>query len=222
MGTPNCPLCQQQTITPFYADKRRPYLRCSFCALVFVPQPYWLSVDEEKAEYDLHKNSVADQSYRKFLSRLTTPLLEKLAPKQTGLDFGCGPGPALAAMLEEQGHHVELFDIYFRNDPALLSKQYDFICATEVVEHLREPKKEFNNLFSMLKFGGWLGLMTKLVIDRQAFGNWHYIRDLTHICFYSHQTFEYLANQFNAELHSAASDVILLRKKTPHSPEKQA
>jgi hypothetical protein len=51
------------------------------------------------------------------------------------------------------------------------------------------------------------------VIDRHAFSNWHYIRDMTHICFYSKSTFNYLAERFKAELSFVANDVILLRKK---------
>ncbi len=55
--------------------------------------------------------------------------------------------------------------------------------------------------------------MTKLVIDKEAFRSWHYIRDMTHISFYSRPTFEYIAEQFNAELTFISSDVILLMKK---------
>lgn len=209
---PICPLCGGHNITPYYSGSSRNYLCCSNCQLVFVPQNQWLSVEAEKEIYDLHQNNVHDQGYRSFLSRLTEPLLDRLKPAQHGLDFGCGPGPALAAMLIEQGHKVDLFDLYYHNDPAVLTEQYDFICATEVVEHLREPNKEFSRLFSLIKTGGWLGIMTKLVIDQSAFSRWHYIRDLTHIRFYSHSTFEYLAQRFNAELSLITNDVILLRK----------
>ena len=94
-----------------------------------------------------------------------------------------------------------------------MEKRYDFICATEVVEHLRDPAHTISALFGMLKDRGWLGLMTKLVIDREAFINWHYIRDLTHICFYSRQTFSYVARRFQASLQIVDNDVILLRKE---------
>jgi hypothetical protein len=55
--------------------------------------------------------------------------------------------------------------------------------------------------------------MTKMVMDASAFSRWHYIRDMTHICFYSRSTFEYLARQFNADLNIVADDVILMKKK---------
>ncbi|MGB3210105.1 MAG: class I SAM-dependent methyltransferase [Desulforhopalus sp.] len=172
-----------------------------------------MTPEDEKATYDLHENDALDEGYRQFLSRLSVPLIEKLAQKQNGLDFGCGPGPTLSTLFEEQGHQMELYDPFYYNDPAVCTKRYDFICATEVVEHLRDPYHQWIALFSMLKRGGWLGIMTKLALDADAFRNWHYIRDLTHICFYSRYTFEYIAKRCNAELHFVAKDVILFRKK---------
>ena len=207
-----CPLCGDADSYSFFTDKFRHYRRCPSCDLVFVPPMYWLSTKAEKATYDLHENSAEDSGYRCFLSRLSTPLLEKLEPGQTGLDFGCGPGPTLPAMLAEHGLLVDLYDPFFFNEPAVFSKMYDFICATEVFEHLRDPGQEISSLFRMLKPGGWLGIMTKLVTDQAAFSQWHYIRDLTHICFYSRSTFTYLARRFHAEIDIVGPDVILMNK----------
>lgn len=207
-----CPLCGAERPSFYHKDTRREYLQCPICRLVSVPSCFWLRRDEEKAVYDLHRNDALDQGYRRFLSRLVTPMLQRLDARQNGLDFGCGPGPALPLMFEEQGHQVQLFDPFYCNDISLLTGTYDFICATEVVEHLQNPAQEFARLFAMLKPGGWLGIMTKLVIDIEAFSNWHYIRDLTHISFFSRNTFQYLANRYSAELTFAAGDVILLRK----------
>ncbi len=210
---PHCPLCSSEDLDSFFEDKKRIYLRCFYCKLVFVPKRYWLSAEDERATYNLHENDAQDQGYRQFLSRLSTPLLEKLDSKQKGLDFGCGPGPTLSVLLEERGQQVDLYDPLYYNDPSVFYKNYDFICAAEVVEHLHDPNKDFAALFKILKRGGWLGIMTKLVIDEHAFSQWHYIRDMTHICFYSRSTFEYLAQRFNAELNFVANDVILLNKK---------
>lgn len=208
-----CPLCGRQAPDPFFEDRGRAYLRCARCRLVFVPCTNWLNPEEEKATYDLHRNDPDDVGYRKFLSRLAAPLLEKLPPGQKGLDFGCGPGPALARMLTEHGHRVSLYDPFYFSDRSVLTDTYDVITATEVVEHLRHPERVFGDLFGMLRPGGWLGIMTKMVIDREAFRNWHYIRDPTHICFYYRHTFEYLAQRFNAAVEFIGGDVILLRKR---------
>lgn len=208
-----CPLCTGDDVQNFSEDKNRIYLRCAQCGLVFVPENFRLSPAEEKAVYDLHENDPEDQGYRRFLSRLSTPLLERLDPNQKGLDFGCGPGPTLSLLFEEQGHQMELYDPFYHDDPSVMENTYDFICATEVVEHMGNPDREFSRLFGMLKNGGWLGLMTKMVIDREAFSRWHYTHDRTHICFYSRGTFDYLARRFDAELTFIENDVILLRKR---------
>ncbi len=209
----SCPLCNNNDLNHYFRDKNRDYLRCNHCRLVFVPHIFWLNLKQEKAIYDLHTNDVEDKGYRKFLSRVTVPLLEQLPNACKGLDFGCGPGPALSEMLQEKGHRMELYDPFYHDNKEVLAQEYDFICATEVIEHLRIPSVEFELLFSILRTGGWLALMTKMVLDKQAFSNWHYIRDLTHICFFSRDTFDYLAYRFQSDLFFIGNDVILLRKK---------
>ena len=209
----SCPLCNTPGPRPYHRDTLREYLYCGKCRLVFVPGQYWLDYDREKAVYDLHENSAADQGYRKFLSRLAAPLSERLPLNQKGLDFGCGPGPVLSVLMEEQGHSMSNFDPIYFNDTALLSRTYDFITATEAVEHFQHPSEVFDLLFKMLRPGGWLGIMTKMVIDRQAFRNWHYIRDLTHISFYSQFTFQYLAERFASPVYCIGNDVILFQKR---------
>ncbi|GAB3273879.1 class I SAM-dependent methyltransferase [Parahaliea aestuarii] len=208
----HCPLCDSGLTESFYRDRRRPYLRCLDCTLVFVPPAFHLDRDAEKAEYDLHDNRVDDPAYRRFLSRLADPLLERLPPAARGLDFGCGPGPALAAMLEQAGHAVALYDVFYFPDAAVLGGQYDFICATEVVEHLHRPGAELDRLWQCLRPGGWLGVMTKLVRDREAFAGWHYKNDRTHVCFFSEATWEWWAKGRGAALEIVAADVILLFK----------
>ena len=152
-----CPLCSGKGAQFYFEDKNRTYLRCVNCSLIFVPPYQWLSLVDEKAVYDLHENDVKDPGYRKFLSRLSVPLLKVVGNKQEGLDFGCGPGPALSVMMEESGHTMALYDPFYHNDTSVFNKTYDFITATEVVEHLRHPQKEFTTLFSMLKQGGMAG-----------------------------------------------------------------
>ncbi|WP_096085541.1 class I SAM-dependent methyltransferase [Agaribacterium haliotis] len=209
-----CPLCSCPSQLDFYVDKRRAYQRCQRCYLVWVASEYQLSREAEKAEYDLHQNEVDDPGYRRFLNRLAEPLLARLQPGAQGLDFGCGPGPALASMLEQAGMNVRLYDVYYFNVSESLCMHYDFICATEVIEHLSQPGAELRRLWALLKPGGMLALMSKLVIDREAFSRWHYKNDATHISFFSKQTLSWLASEFDAELSYHAEDVFFLTKKT--------
>lgn len=206
-----CPLCRCPHGEDFFQDKRT-YYRCSVCSLVFVPSGHFLSLEEEKAVYDLHENDPEDPGYRQFLSRLYTPVCDRLVAPAQGLDFGSGPGPTLSVMFEEAGHAVKIYDPLYANDPSVFQNQYDFITASEVVEHMREPRAEFQRLWSCLKPGGWLGVMTKRVIDRKAFATWHYKEDLSHIRFYSEATFQWLARELGADVEFIGNDVVLFRK----------
>lgn len=208
----HCPLCSGTRISPYCSDDRRPFLQCIACKLVFVPPDWHLGADAERVEYDLHQNDPNDPGYRLFLSRMTRPLTARLASGARGLDFGCGPGPALACMLREDGFEVALYDSLYAPDASVLTGRYDFITATEVVEHLRRPGWELDRLWSLLGANGWLGVMTKLVRDPIAFASWHYKNDPTHICFYSAQTWQWWATQHNARLDIVGADVILLQR----------
>lgn len=207
-----CPLCSSSQTTFYFEDKNRSYYQCSCCDLVFVPQEQRLDSKSEKVHYDHHENDPDDQGYRQFLSRLATPLLERLSADCKGLDFGCGPGPALAHMLQEAGHTISLYDIYYQPKTDVLDDKYDFVTATEVIEHLYDPKKVWGKWLNLVKSGGWIGLMTKQVVDLDAFANWHYKLDPTHVIFFSRRTFRYLAERDNLELEFIGNDVILLRK----------
>lgn len=208
----HCPLCHCESVVEFHRDRRRDYFRCQRCALVFVPVVYFLSEELEKAEYDLHRNDVDDPGYRKFLSRLAEPLSQRLPAGATGLDFGCGPGPALAAMLRERGYAVALYDVFYHPDRAVLGERYDFVCATEVVEHLHRPGEVLQQLWEMLGPGGYLGIMTKLVRNREAFAAWHYKNDATHVCFFSERTWQWWAAEYGATLERIGADVMLMRR----------
>lgn len=214
---PVCPLCSAFTSKPsvvnhFWSDNRRDYYRCEYCHLVFVPSWQHLSPESEKAHYDLHQNDPHDKGYLQFLSRVTVPLLEKIPPNCNGLDFGAGPGPTLSVMLSEAGHSMAIYDPFYADNPDVLDNSYHFITATEVVEHLFLPGQVLQQLWGMLDSGGWLALMTKQVIDLEAFKRWHYKNDPTHVCFFSQATFAFLADQWSTTVESPAKDVVLMQK----------
>lgn len=213
-----CPLCKADKVLDFFQDKRRNYLRCEICNLVFVPPFQLLTAADEKSRYDLHQNSPADQNYRRFLSRIFIPMQRCLNPGSCGLDFGSGPEPTLSVMFKEAGHFMAIFDFFYANVPSALEKQYDFITATEVVEHLHDPIMELERLWTCLKHGGRLGIMTKLAPDQDLFSRWHYKNDLTHVCFFSEITFKWLAGKWNADLTFEDKDVAIFYRKIVSSP----
>ncbi|WP_158162143.1 class I SAM-dependent methyltransferase [Grimontia hollisae] len=209
-----CPLCGSADIADFEQDKRRRYFRCQRCSLVFADPASLLSAEEEKAIYNQHDNVVDDPGYRHFLSRIATPLGEKLGDASLqGLDFGCGPGPALAAVLRDAGHEMAIYDPYFFPDNRVLERTYDFVTCTEAIEHFYLPHREWRQLLGLVRPGGWLAIMTKLVIDADAFTRWHYKNDPTHVSFFSRETFCFLAERDGLDVDFVGNDVILLRKK---------
>ena len=209
----SCPLCKNSGGSElFHRDTFRDYYRCPFCFLIHVPPWQRLSPEAERDEYDKHQNSPDDVGYRKFLNRLFSPVNERLRGACRGLDFGSGPGPTLSLMFKEAGHKVTLYDPFYAPDTESLDTRYDFITASEVVEHLYRPAASLALLWSLLLPGGWLGIMTKLALDKAAFSTWHYKNDLTHVCFFSKETMEWFARQRQAELVCIGKDVVLLRK----------
>ena len=207
-----CPLCKGEQTMPYFSDRYRDYLRCTTCALIFVPAIFHLSDDREKQRYDLHDNDPADPRYRAFLSRLYNPLKARLPTGACGLDFGCGPGPTLSVMFRERGYATDIYDKFYARDPAVFQRAYDFVTATEVFEHLRDPQFELQRLYRLVKPGGILGIMTKLATDKPAFETWHYKRDPTHICFFSKATFEWLGHLWHSKIEFIGADVILISK----------
>ena len=118
-----CPFCKTAKVSEFFHDKRRDYMRCHVCSLVFVPPCQYVSAEEEKSRYDLHQNSPEDQGYRSFLSRLFIPMQKCLAPESCGLDFGCGPQPTLSVMFKEAGHFMTTFDFFYEILPHLCQQK---------------------------------------------------------------------------------------------------
>ncbi len=185
---------------------------------MFVPAEQHISADEEKAQYDQHNNHPDDPDYRAFLNRIFVPMQQRLSPRSCGLDFGSGPGPTLSLMFEEAGHWMAIYDHFYAPFPSNLEQPYDFITATEVVEHLHRPGFELERLWSLLNPGGLLGVMTQLVPESTPFADWYYIKDPTHVCFFSSSTCEWLAEHWQAELTFSGKNVMLFQKRPAAHP----
>ena len=208
----HCPLCADKHTTHYFQDTCRDYWRCENCKLVFVDKTQHVNEVDEKLRYDQHNNSINDAGYCAFLGQLLEPLSQRLPESAEGLDFGCGPGPTLSLLLEQKGFKVDCYDKYYLPDEKLLKKQYDFISSTEVLEHLREPRLTLDRLISCLKPQAYLGIMTQLRPVPEQFSEWHYKKDQTHICFYSADTFKWIAEHWDLRLEILSRDVIILQR----------
>lgn len=210
----HCTLCNSSNTYQVLKDRPFTYHACRNCGLHFVEPGQRLDPETEKSRYDQHENSPDDPDYREFLSQLYDPLIKRLPPGQFGLDFGSGPGPTLSVMFEEAGHPMSIYDPFYANKPSVFNETYNFITMTETAEHLFNPLVEFEKLWSILKPGGYLGIMTMLLLEPESFKSWHYRKDDTHVTFYQKQSFDWLAQYVGADVEFFGERVIILEKNT--------
>ena len=180
--------------------------------MVFVPAGFFLTSSVEKRKYEHHQNAPEDLVYQEYLKQIMDPVLERISEGAKGLDFGCGPGPALSQMFEAGGYKTDIYDAYFAPNDDVFGRSYDFITACEVVEHFYKPQMELDRLFSMLRPGGVLAIKTQLTPYDGTFPRWFYKRDITHVCFFSIKSLKYLAERWGAELEIVKADVFVFRK----------
>ncbi len=221
-----CPLCESNPTNPFWTkpngpQKNRAYVLCENCFLVFVPAHQHLSLAEQKTFYDHHQNRPDDAGYARHLERLLTPLRHFVSRGQGGLDYGAGPGPAIAAILQKAGCAVKNYDPIYAPQSDLLQTDYDFVTCTEVAEHFSDPRADWNTLARLVKPGGVLGVMTQFRPETSAaFANWWYHRDATHVCFYDAKTLDWLARQLSLEILTIQNPVAIFRRTSKNPPSR--
>lgn len=160
----------------------------------------WPDAETEEDRYRQHQNSIDDLRYVQHLSPAIEQVQRFVRSPARGLDYGCGPDPVLAQLLERAGYQMELYDLYFQPKAPKELGVFDFVTCTEAAEHFREPIKEFEKIFQLLKPSGILVVMTQLYVGQAPLESWSYAKDHTHICFYQPKTLQWLANQFHSKL----------------------
>jgi len=186
-----CLLCDSRA-NLFARFNGKKYFQCRNCRSVMLDPAEHPSLLEEKMRYDKHINNIEDPGYRNFIRPLVEAVEKDCAVEGEGLDFGAGPGPVAAAMLGEKGYQVTLYDIFYHPDETVLSKSYDFIICSEVIEHFRSPADEFRKLRRLLRPNGWLYCMTEMYTEEVDFKNWPYKNDPTHLFFYHSFAFKWI------------------------------
>lgn len=209
----NCILCTSKHTELLEVKKDpRTYFLCHGCFLIFADSTHYLSPSQERERYLEHDNGLHQAGYVHFLQRIIQPSLEYITPAMQGLDYGCGPVPTLSKLLAQQGIQCYDYDPLFGFDHPLES--YDFVFATECLEHFHQPAVEWQQISGLLREEGVLGIMTEQWETLEAFQTWYYKRDLTHVCFYHARTFEYVSTYFGfALLYRDRNRSIILKKK---------
>jgi hypothetical protein len=223
-----CALCESPEISrlPHLARAGLTYGHCHQCDLIFVDPKFLLSVEDEKARYETHQNDVGDPGYERFLRQLWDPMHELLKQEKNfseGLDFGCGPGPALQRMIEQAGYGCDIYDPFYAPEQKIFEKTYDFVTCTEVVEHFHFPSKAWAQLLGRVRMGGVVGVMTQLhpggASAADFFPRWWYARDPAHVSFYSEKTLCWIFSQAGFEILKLQAPIVIARK---NSTDKEA
>ncbi|MBD27636.1 MAG: methyltransferase type 12 [Verrucomicrobiaceae bacterium] len=207
-----CPVCIKKNSDHFSCIEDKIYYRCNECKAIYLDHRNHLTNQDERKRYELHNNDIYDERYREFLSKLHDPIIEKIEKGAKGLDYGCGPGPALALMFKEENFSMDIYDPYFFPDNSFLNKKYDFVTCSEAAEHFLQPLQEFKKIDQILVKGGWFGLMTNFYDDSIYFEDWYYRKDPTHVVFYSFETLDVLAAIMSWNYEKHANNVVLFQK----------
>ncbi|MBN1492840.1 MAG: class I SAM-dependent methyltransferase [Candidatus Omnitrophica bacterium] len=175
---------------------------CENCEFISLDECLILAPDEEKRRYELHNNTFENKGYvDMFLSFIDSAILPHKDHVSSALDFGCGTTPVLATLLKEHIEYVDHYDPYFYPHEEVFKKKYDLITTTEVIEHLKSPLMQLSELVSRLNPHGILAIMTRFHPGNDIeFLKWWYIRDETHISFYTVNTLRVIANAIGGVL----------------------
>ncbi len=212
-GDSICPLCGTPGPFETVVDvRKRRHLVCGRCRLIFVESGFLPSEAAERERYAKHHDGPGDAGYVAFLRQAIDPVLPRLDPRMRGLDFGCGHTPTLFRLLFAEGFRCENYDPFFF--PEWPEGLFDYLFATEVVEHFFRPAVEWGRMSSLLKPGGILTVMTAPWEDLESFRTWGYASDETHVVFYHRKTLDWILGTFGFEaLDLSNPRVSVLRKR---------
>lgn len=196
-----CIICNGDTHT--ITDKRfqAQYDVCEVCEFIYESKEYHISSESERKVYDLHINTMENEGYVNIFKRIMNDFIKELNITRKVLEFGSGPTPIFKQLLEMEGYNVYDYDPFYNDNSSFKDHKYQLITSNEVAEHFTNPLQEFELLTSLLEPGGYLVISTGFrTMDEDAFLNWWYKRDTTHIAFYNMTTFSFLAEKFNLDI----------------------
>lgn len=194
-----CKICNHKTKEIFSDRLNITYHKCLSCDFIFKDDSFLISAEEELERYDKHKNSIDDLEYVAYFKDFIDKAIIPYCPKREKvLDFGSGPSPVLARILERDYgfKKIDIYDLFYSPEKVYEGKKYDLIVSTEVVEHLKDPLKHFLNFKGLLADSGLLCVMTLFhPNDDNKFKSWWYINDESHVSFFNNKSINKIAEK---------------------------
>ncbi|NOX15806.1 MAG: class I SAM-dependent methyltransferase [Epsilonproteobacteria bacterium] len=191
-----CKVCDNTTKTLEDKAQKKIYHYCPNCQAIILDKSFIVDKNRENSQYNNHNNSFESSGYVKMFEDYLDYFWGDLKKhnKQNSLDFGSGPGPVLAQILQNRGINADIYDKFYQPNKIYENKKYNLITSTEVFEHLQNPFEILTIFKKHLKKGGLIAIMTLFHDNnKENFLKWWYRRDPTHILFYTPKTFEVLA-----------------------------
>ena len=200
MENKKCKICQHsieyifnQTVMNKYDVA---YFQCKNCDFIQTEEPYWLDKAYEKSITDQDVGLVQRNiQLVKFVKRI---LVKNFDVNAKFLDWGGGYG-LFTRLMRDEGfdffHYDPICDNIFARGLQGKESHYELITCFEVFEHLTDPLKAFDEIFSLSKSL----LFSEELIPMSKLKNWWYLAPEhgQHISFYSKKTLEYIAHNMD-------------------------
>lgn len=231
-----CRICGESE-TESFSIRTRNYEECPLCGSITLSPECFETEEGQRTRYEKHHNSLEDDGYRSFLEQFIIPVLNAVpeAPRKI-LDYGSGPEPALCELLRAFASDARIlspdceirgWDPFFSPETAFFEEGADLVTCLEVAEHFETPLEDMKKLASACRPNGYVAIGTMLLpgtelldekahgsSDRDAFKNWWYRSDSTHVAFYSREGLIRCAAQAGLSFEKAVSDrAFLFRRK---------
>jgi hypothetical protein len=217
----NCRICNSQTTL---IHKGRilnkydiSYFQCENCQFIQTESPYWLAEAYTEA---IASTDVGLVGRNLLFKEMTEDILTKLFPEcKSMVDYGGGYG-LFVRMMRDRGFDYyrqdnfckNLFAEYFDVKDRVI-KAFDFLTAFEVFEHLSDPLKEIETMFSYAPTILFSTILIPSSLD--DFKQWWYLSSMSgqHVSFYSYKSLEQIANNFSKKLYSNKINLHILTDK---------
>lgn len=193
-----CKVCGKTTTEWSHLRMASLYYYCSACEFISKDETMCLPASESLAIYNTHVNSIDDVRYVTYFKKfIESAILPVSNGSKIGLDFGSGPSAVLSQILtRDYGYEMDIYDLHYAPEKSYIGKKYDMITSTEVAEHIEQPLAYFKLLKSCLTDTGTLSIKTQFHRSNSLhFSDWHYVRDKTHVGFYTEKTMATIAKK---------------------------
>jgi hypothetical protein len=197
--------------------------KCQACGFVQCETPYWL----DECYSDAITKSDTGLVWRNNLNAKISSSIIRIFYDSHGrfLDYGGGYG-LFVRLMRDAGYDfywhdrfcANLFARGFKADLSAASGRYELVTAFEVFEHLPEPMKAFDEIFSFSRSVLFTTVPLPATIPKP--GEWWYygLEHGQHVSFYTLDTLRYVAKHFGVNFYRASNSMFMFTPKRVSQP----